>query len=136
MRVIFKEETAVEKRREAAKRIFAAHPERIPVIVQKDVTNELAPDISKTKFLAPAEITMGRFFQEVRKHMYRASDASSSSSSSARSKGGEVDTHSISFFFEDQRVPNPSLTMAQIYRQHRDEDGFLYLFFTTHQMFG
>ncbi len=76
------------------------------------------PDIDKKKFLAPADITVAKFVSEIRKHI----------------KLGRQE--SLFVFVEGNVMPQPNATMSQVYAQHRDEDGFLYIVFSSENAFG
>ena len=82
------------------------------------------------RFLAPTEISLSKFYEEVRKHMV-ASDQPSSGSR------GFVDRHAITFVLANNvMLPSSALTMAEVYAKHRDEDGFLYLLYMEQNFFG
>merc|ERR1712000_161275 len=68
-RVPFKQENSLEKRTRLAAKIRAAHPDRVPVIVEKHARSKLIPDISKRKFLAPGDIAVTQLISEIRKHI-------------------------------------------------------------------
>lgn len=76
------------------------------------------PDIDKKKFLAPADITVAKFVSEIRKHI----------------KLGRQE--SLFVFVEGNVMPQPNATMSQVYAQHKDEDGFLYIVFSSENAFG
>ncbi len=39
-------------------------------------------------------------------------------------------------FVEGNVMPQPNATMSQVYAQHKDEDGFLYIVFSSENAFG
>merc|ERR1711879_297172 len=103
----FKEEHSLDKRREVADRIRAKYPDRIPVIVEKAPKSD-APDIDKKKFLVPADITVGKFVYEIRKHM-------------------KLSPEKAIFLFVNNVLPPTAELMSHIYAKYKDEDGFLYI---------
>lgn len=75
-------------------------------------------DIDKKKFLAPADISVAKFIQEIRKHI----------------KLGRQE--SLFVFVADNVMPQPNSTMSQVYAQHKDDDGFLYVVYSAENSFG
>jgi GABA(A) receptor-associated protein len=114
----FQESTPLKKRIELSSKILSTYPDRVPVIVQRGETAKL-PHITRQKFLAPDDISMARFVQEIRKHI-----------------DGLEATTAIFVFLEGNVLPPQSALMAQIYRQHKSEDGFLYLTYCNEEVFG
>lgn len=112
----FKEEHSLDKRREVADRIRAKYPDRIPVIVEKAPKSD-APDIDKKKFLVPADITVGKFVYEIRKHM-------------------KLSPEKAIFLFVNNVLPPTAELMSHIYAKYKDEDGFLYITYSGENTFG
>ncbi len=98
-------------------KLKSGYPDRVPVIVEKDSKSHV-PDIDRKKFLAPNDITVAKFLIEIRKHVQL--DAS--------------DT--IWIFVGGRTIPQPAMTMAQLYENHKDEDGFLYIVYSGENTFG
>lgn len=116
MKFRFKEETPAEQRRLEAEKIRAKYPERIPVVVER-VPKSQIPEIDKRKFLVPNDITMAQFMWIIRKRILLAPEKAI-------------------FLFVDKTIPQSSSTMGQIYADHKDEDGFLYIAYGGENTFG
>ena len=112
----FKQQHSLEKRKEVAERIRAKYPGRIPVIVEKAPKSD-APDIDKKKYLVPADITVGKFVYEIRKHM-------------------QLRPEKAIFLFVNNVLPPTAALMSQIYERYRDDDGFLYITYSGENTFG
>ena len=69
------------------------------------------------KFLVPSDITVGKFIFEIRKHMQLAPEQAI-------------------FLFVNEALPPSSALVSQIYKQHADEDGFLYCSYSGENSFG
>ena len=98
-------------------KIVEQYPDRVPVIVERDPKARIA-DIDKKKFLAPADISVAKFISEIRKHI----------------KLGRQE--SLFVFVANNVMPQPNATMAQIYAQYQDSDGFLYIMYSSESSFG
>jgi len=112
----FKAEHDFDKRKEVAEKIRSKYPERIPVIVEKAPKSD-APDIDKKKYLVPADITVGKFVYEIRKHM-------------------KLNPEQAIFLFVNDTLPPTAALMSQIYEKNKDEDGFLYVTYSGENTFG
>jgi len=116
----FKSENSLERRRQLAGKIRVLYPDRLPIIVEKGA-NSSVPDISKKKFLAPADMAVSKFFTEVKKQLQMVGDNSSVA---------------IFLFVNKAVLPPSALLMSQIYEKHKDEDGFLYITYSGENTFG
>jgi GABA(A) receptor-associated protein len=115
----FKNEHDLAKRKEVAEKIREKYPDRVPVIVEKDPRPKTdAPDIDKKKFLVPADLAVGKFVFEIRKHMT------------------DLSPDKAIFIFVQDAMPPTSDLMSQVYERSKDEDGFLYVTYSGESTFG
>merc|ERR1712209_104544 len=112
----FKEDHTFDQRCAESQKIRQKYPDRIPVIVQK-VENSNIEKIDKRKYLVPADITAAQFMWIIRKRINLPSERAI-------------------FLFVDKMVPQSSWTMGELYEQHKDEDGFLYIAYSGENTFG
>ncbi|CAG5094316.1 Oidioi.mRNA.OKI2018_I69.XSR.g13446.t2.cds [Oikopleura dioica] len=145
----FKADHPLEQRMAESSKIRSKYPDRIPVIVQKVETSNIER-IDKRKYLVPSDITAAQFMWIIRKRINldaeRAiflfvdkmvpqsrfvqssveqcdSDSDSQNSDSCESQSGKV---RVAFTW----------TMGELYQQHKDEDGFLYVAYSGENTFG
>jgi len=105
-----------EARKLEGEKINLKYPDRVPVIVEKDPKARLG-DLDKKKYLVPADITVGQFYFLIRKRIQlRAEDTL--------------------VFFVGNTIPPTSSTMAQLYKDHQDEDHFLYIAYCDESVYG
>merc|ERR1712098_1008099 len=94
-----------EKREELAARIRQKYPDRIPVIVER---GKNVPDIDKQKFLVPGDLTVGKFTNEIKKHM-KVDNAD----------GNNIDSlKAIFLFVNGKSLTRASDKMSTVYEQH------------------
>ena len=112
----FKNEHTFDKRVAEAARIMAKYPDRIPVIVEKFPKTEL-PDIDKKKYLVPKDLTIGQFMYILRKRL-------------------KLKNTQAIYIFAQNTLPPQSKFMNEIYKEHHDEDGYLYFMYSGESAFG
>lgn len=112
----FKSDNTFEKRKEESKRILEKYPERIPVIVEKQKKSKIA-DIEKTKYLVPRNLTVGQFNFMIRNKI-------------------KLTQEQALVLFCNNILPLQSAEMSTIYKQHVDQDGFLYISYCGENTFG
>jgi GABA(A) receptor-associated protein len=112
----FKEEHPLERRQAEAARIRDKYPDRIPVIVEKAQRSDI-PDIDKKKYLVPADLTVGQFVYVIRKRI-------------------RVSPERAIFMFVQNVLPPTAMLMTDIYTEHKDDDGFLYITYSGENTFG
>ncbi len=113
----FKTSNSLEKRKEESAKIRVKYPDRIPVICEKHIGASDIPDIDKKKYLVPNDLTAGQFLYVVRKRMKLAPEKAI-------------------FIFVNNTLPPSGDLMSQIYANHKDEDGFLYVVYSGESTFG
>jgi GABA(A) receptor-associated protein len=114
----YKTENDYESRVQESQRILSKYPDRVPVICEKHSMSETVPSIDKSRFLVPGELTVGQFIYVVRKRLSLSSDKA------------------IFLFTSNNTLPPTSKLMSSLFVDFKDEDGFLYLFFSGESVFG
>lgn len=115
--VSFKSQHSLEKRTQISTKIRREHPDRVPIILER-APGKNTPPTSKTKYLAPQVITIGKFSHEIRRHI-------------------QLDSNEALYLFVGGSNLVPSnITMNELYQRYRDEDGFLYIKYGCEATFG
>ena len=114
---MFKDTNTFEKRCEESSRIRKKYPTRIPVIVEKDLREKSLPQISRKKYLVPQDLSVGEFMFVIRKRIKLAPEKSI-------------------YLFIDGSLQNTSANLCQVYEEHKDKDGFLYILYYGESTFG
>ncbi|KAK7500276.1 hypothetical protein BaRGS_00008499 [Batillaria attramentaria] len=116
MKFKFKEQHTLEQRKAESGKIRTKYPERIPVIVEKEPKSQIQ-NIDKRKFLVPSDISVAQFMWIIRKRI-------------------QLPSEKAIFLFVGKVLPQSSASMGQVYEDHKDEDGFLYVAFSGENTFG
>lgn len=114
----FKQCNTLQHRRLLSEKIKTLYSDRIPVIVSPHNSTKYIK-ITKQKYLAPGDITFGKFLLEVRKNIIKLEEKDS-----------------LFFFVENGSLIVGNMTMSEINKHHMDPDGFLYLTYATENTFG
>lgn len=76
------------------------------------------PLLDKTKFLVPQELSMSQFVTIIRNRLRISS------------------TQAFYLIVNNKSMASMSKSLAEIYRENKDEDGFLYITYASQEMFG
>jgi GABA(A) receptor-associated protein len=112
----FKKKFPLKKRIDDSAHIRKKYPTRFPVIVEKDDKTDV-PDIDKKKYLVPSDLTVGQFMYVIRKRI-------------------NLEPEKALFLFINNTLPPIAAMISQIYEQHKNEDGFLYVLYSGENTFG
>lgn len=116
--VSFKKEFSYDDRWQEAQRVLHQFPDRIPIICEKHKNAEPdCPDIDKRKYLVPNNLTVGQFLIVIRKQI-------------------RIEPEKTIYFIVNNTIPPSQNRMIDIYNQHKDTDGFLYIKYTYENVFG
>jgi GABA(A) receptor-associated protein len=97
-------------------KISQKHPDRIPIILDRCQRCEL-PHVSKNKYLVTKELTMSQFLFTVRRRI-------------------NLKPSQSLFILVNGQLVNGGSPLSTIYETHKDEDGFLYMVYTSENTFG
>jgi len=86
--------------------------------VEKYHKEKTLPLLDKTKFLVPQELTMSQFVTIIRNRMSLAP------------------TQAFYLIVNNKSLASMSTTLAEVYKEEKDEDGFLYMTYASQEMFG
>lgn len=114
----FQKKYSFEKRQSEARRIMDKYPERVPIIIEKYTGCTNVPEIDKTKYLVPRDLNVGQLEYVIRKRIKLPSE------------------QAIFIFLEDNTLPTISNLLSEIYHEHANEDGFLYISYSGEATFG
>jgi len=114
----FKEKNAFEKRKAESQRIREKFPDRIPIIAEHAKADRSGiSDIDRNKYLVPADLTVGQFTYVIRKRI-------------------KLQPSQALFVFINDILAPTSALMSAMHKEHKDSDGFLYVFYAGEDHFG
>lgn len=116
MNTSFIKSFSFEKRYSESLRIKKKYPNRIPVIVEKQKGSDII-NIDKKKYLVPNELTMSQFLYVIRKRI-------------------KLNDEQAIFIFIGNQIPSSQSLIKEIYKQHKNKDGFLYVEYSGENTFG
>jgi GABA(A) receptor-associated protein len=101
---------------EQYKRVTEAHPNKIPVIVERAPSSQL-PEIDRCKYLVPGDLTVAQFGNLIRKRI-------------------KLGNEQALIIYINGTLQAASAMFSSIYEEHKDQDGFLYVVYTGESSFG
>lgn len=114
----FKQRKSLATRREEVETIRSKFPTKIPVIVERFPKESQLPVLDKTKFLVPQELAISQFLTIIRNRMHLGP------------------TQAFYLLINNKNMASMSKTIAEVYLENKDEDGFLYVTYASQEMFG
>ena len=111
----FKDQFSLQDRSSESRKIIKKYPTKIPIICENN--GKSLPDIDKKKFLVPKELSLAQFMYIIRKRIKVSPEKS------------------IFLMINNNLIPSAKL-ISEIYQEHSDEDGFLYVFYDGESTFG
>tara|TARA_B110000114_G_C14751468_1_gene261188 strand:- start:29 stop:400 length:372 start_codon:yes stop_codon:yes gene_type:complete len=112
----FKLSHSVFERMRESNRVLSKYPDRIPVICEKGRNADIL-DIDKNKFLVSCDLTCGQLIYVIRKRL-------------------KLDSEKAIFIMINGIMPPQSDNLYNLYNLYKDIDGFLYISYTSENVFG
>ncbi len=113
----FLNEFPFEDRKKEADTVLDKYPDRIPVIIER-AKNSHIQSIDKNKYLVPNDLKMSQLLWVVRKRL-------------------KLDSSCALFLFTANGTLYPNTeNVSSVYEKSHNEDGFLYLNYTSENTFG
>jgi len=112
----FRSDFEEKERIQESNKIILKYPTRIPIIVERHVNCKFN-DINKKKYLVPRDMAMNQFIFIIRKRI-------------------NLESSQSLFVTVGDRLTSSNISLGEIYENHKDEDGFLYMIYTSENTFG
>ncbi|XP_010523892.1 PREDICTED: autophagy-related protein 8i [Tarenaya hassleriana] len=112
----FKEEFSFDERLAESREIIAKYPTRVPVIAEKYSKTDL-PEIEKKKFLVPRDMSIGQFIYILSARLH-------------------LPPGKALFVFVNNTLPQTAALMDSVFESYKDDDGFLYICYSSEKTFG
>lgn len=112
----FKSKNNFKQRYDESKKIIKKYPQRVPIIVEKCDKSQVN-DIDKNKYLVPNDLNMNQFIYIIRKRI-------------------KLDKSQAIFLMINGTICPSNKPIGVVYDDHRDDDGFLYIKYTSENTFG
>lgn len=113
----YKSTRPFEERKQETLNVLKKYPDRIPIICEKNSLSRNIVEIDKKKYLVPCDLTVGQFVFIIRQRL-------------------KLNPEIGIYFFINGFIPPSSAFIVNIYEQHKDEDGFLYITYALENTFG
>ena len=113
----FQTKYSFETRYNESCRVLSKYPGRIPIICEKNVKNTDIGNLDKNKYLVPFDLQCGQFIYTIRKRLNLPAE-----------KGIFILINGI--------TPSVTDTMGTIYHKHKNLDNFLYVSYSSENVFG
>lgn len=114
----FKATRSFAERCSESRRVRAKYPDHVPIVCEKDPLDRGGvPDIDKRKFLVPVGATVGQFMQVLRGRI-------------------RVPPSQALYVLIRSTMPPTAARMGDMYEDHQDSDGFLYVMYAAENTFG
>ena len=109
------EQKKLENKKES-QRILNKYPDRIPIIVNKERISTL-PNLKKNKYLVPRDMVLSQFIFIIRKNLILSS------------------SEALFITINNKLCPS-NKKIIDLYEDEKNEDGFLYIIYSSENTFG
>jgi GABA(A) receptor-associated protein len=115
---VFKDKFDEKARFLESNKIMHKYPERIPIICERGrFCHSSIPKLDKIKYLVPHDLTVGQFIYVIRRRL-------------------KLNPHQTIFIYCHNKIIKSTEPMGFLYEANKDNDGFLYLFYVSENVFG
>lgn len=113
----FKDRLSLKERKRQSELVLRRHPDRVPIIIEREPKCNNVPAIDRCKYLVPQDYSVSQLLYIVRKRVSLAPEQGL-------------------FFFTNSHLITTSSLLSELYNEHKDQDGFLYINYSGENVFG
>ena len=110
-------EKSIEERKRECNNILEKYPDRICVYIEKNKNCKDIEDLEKKKYLIPKTLSASQFIFTIRSKL-------------------QIPKNKALFFYVKNNLINGSFYMNELNNKYKNEDGFLYINYTSEACFG
>lgn len=115
---LYKNRVSLEERINEGKKLKERYPDKTSIICERSPSESRLQSLDKNKYLVPNDLTFGQFKYVIRKRM-------------------KLDPSvAIFFLYHDNSMPLDTMLISQVYDERRDEDGHVYLLYSSENTYG
>eukprot|EP00112_Aurelia_sp_Birch-Aquarium-sp1_P005562 Seg1634.14 transcript_id=Seg1634.14/GoldUCD/mRNA.D3Y31 product="Microtubule-associated proteins 1A/1B light chain 3B" protein_id=Seg1634.14/GoldUCD/D3Y31 len=114
----FKERKTFHARKRDSEAIMALYPDKVPIIIERYKNERNLPVLDKIKYLVPFDMTMGSLANITRKRLQLSS------------------AQSLFLLVNHKSMACASTLLSDVYRDEKDDDGFVYVVYASQEVFG
>ena len=115
---VFKENFNEKARLSESQKIMHKYPDRLPIICERGrFCHSSIPKLDKIKYLVPYDLTVGQFIYVIRRRL-------------------KLNPYQTIFMYSGNKMINNTEPIGTLYLSSKDNDGFLYLFYISENVFG
>ena len=118
----FRSKYTFEQRSQEANKIMKKHPDKVPVVIEKGIQNNL-PELDLKKFLVKKDLTLGQLMYKLRIQLDKVENGLNSS-------------EAIFLFVNNESIPATTQTIGQLHEKYAAPDSFLYFSYMKEDTFG
>ena len=115
---LYKNRVPLKDRINEGNKLKERYPDKTSIICERAPSEKRLQVLDKNKFLVPNDLTLGQFKYVIRKRMKLDSSVA------------------IFFLYHDNSIPLDTMIMSQVYEDKKDEDGLVYLLYSSENTYG
>lgn len=112
----FKEKFTYEERYSESNRVLTKYPGKIPIVCEKEKNSKMV-EIDKHKYLVSIDVSVAQFIYILRSRL-------------------KLPPEKAIFLFINGIIPTSSSLLIDYYIRYKDLDGFLYITYSSENVFG
>lgn len=108
---------SIDERKEEVENIRKKYPDKVCIFLEKNINCTNIKIIDKNKYLCPKDMLFSQYMYIIRKRL-------------------NIGEKESIIFFINNTIPNTNASMLELYEKNKSEDNFLYIKYSSEEVFG